>query len=129
MTPGNRGSDMHSRHSQSGITILGFVFVTAVVLVIALVGFRVLPAYIEYYSVKKALEQSLGEVRDLGTTTELRRSFQKKVDAGYIESVDGRDVDVKKIGNDYVATVAWSRKLHLVGNASLLIDFEAQAQR
>jgi hypothetical protein len=120
---------MHSRHSQSGITILGFVFVTAVVLVIALVGFRVLPAYIEYYSVKKALEQSLGEVRDLGTTSELRRNFQKKVDAGYIESVDGRDVDVKKIGNDYVATVAWSRKLHLVGNASLLIDFEAQAQR
>jgi hypothetical protein len=120
---------MRSRQSQSGITILGFIFVTAVVLVVALVGFRVFPAYIEYYSVKKALEQSLGEVRDLGATGELRKNFQKKVDAGYIESVDGRDVDVKKVGNEYVATVAWSRRLHLVGNASLLLDFEAQALR
>src|SRR5690349_18570383 len=113
---------MRSSGRQTGLSIFGFVFVVAVLLVIALVGFRVLPAYIEYYSVKKALEQSLQEVKDLNATTELRRNFQRKADAGYIESVEGRDIEVKKVGNEYVASIVWSRKLPLVYNASLLLD-------
>jgi len=120
---------MRSNRNQSGLSLVGFVFVIAVLLVVALLGFRILPAYIEYFSVQKALQQSLQDVRDLNATAELRRNFQRKVDAGYIESVDGRDVEIKKVGNEWVASVVWSRKLHLVGNASLLLEFEATALR
>ena len=120
---------MRSTRKQSGLSMLWFLFVVVVVLVVTVVGFRVLPAYIEYFSVQKALQQSLQEVKDLNATTELRRSFQKRADAGYIESVEGRDIDVKKVGNDYVASIAWTRKLHLVGNASLLLELEVTATR
>jgi hypothetical protein len=120
---------MRDIRRQSGLSILGFIFVVAVLLVIALVGFRVLPAYIEYFSVKKALDEALREVKDFNATTELRRNFQRKADAGYIESVEGRDIEMKKVGNEYVATIVWSRKLPLVYNASLLLDFEAKASR
>jgi hypothetical protein len=120
---------MRGTRRQSGLSIVGFLFVAAVVLVVAIVGFRVLPAYIEYFSVRNALTQSLSEVQDLSNAGELRRIFQRRVDAGYIESVGGNDIDYHKEGNSWVASLAWTVKLPLVSNVSLLIEFQTKAER
>ena len=120
---------MRNVRRESGLSLWLFLFVTAVLFVIAVIGFRVLPAYIEYFSVRSALVQSMSEAQDPSNAAEVRRSFQKRVDAGYIESVDGRDIDLRKDRNNYVATIAWSRRLPLVANVSLLIDFETKAER
>ena len=124
-----RRTPSRGRAAESGLTMFGFLFVVAVVLVVAVVGFRVLPAYIEYFSVQRALVESLNATREVNTPNEIRRHFQRRVDSGYIESVGGRDVDVQKVGNEIVANVAWTRKLPLVANVSLLIEFEATASR
>lgn len=120
---------MQNAHRQSGLSLLGFLFVAIVVLVIVIVGFRVLPAYIEYFSVQRALVESLSEAKDFQDPTGIRRSFQRRVDSGYIESVGGRDLDLRKIGNEHVLSVAWTRRLPLVSNVSLLIEFDAMASR
>ena len=39
------------------------------------------------------------------------------------------DIEVTKEGNTLVATAAWSKTLHLVGNMSLLLEFEATATK
>jgi Tfp pilus assembly major pilin PilA len=114
---------------QRGVTVIGFVFVAAVVIVFAVVGFRVMPAYIEYYSVKKAIEQALYETKDYSSPAEVRKAFQRRADTGYIESVRGADLVVAKEGNEIVASASWTRTLHLVANASLLLEFEASAAR
>ena len=57
---------------QRGLSMLGFLFVAAVVVICVMVGFRVMPAYIEYYSVQKALEQALA--RRARTSIRRRRS-------------------------------------------------------
>jgi hypothetical protein len=120
---------MRNVRRESGLSLWLFLFVTAVLFVIAVIGFRVLPAYIEYFSVRSALVQSMSEAQDPSNAAEVRRIFQRRVDAGYIESVDGRDIDLRKDRNNYVATIAWSRRLPLVANVSLLIDFETKAER
>lgn len=120
---------MRNSRQQSGLTMTSFLFVVVVALAVTIVGFRVLPAYVEYYSVQSALAQSLSEAQNLNNAVELRRGFQKRADAGYIESVNGRDIDLVKTGNSYTATAAWTRKLPLVSNVSLLIEFEARAVR
>jgi hypothetical protein len=94
-----------------------------------MIGFRVLPSYIEYYSVKQALEQALVEAKDLNSAAEVRKAFQKRADAGYIESVSGRDIDVVKLKNEVTASASWTRKLPMVANVSLLLEFEATATR
>ena len=120
---------MLAARQQSGLTMIGFLFVVVVALVVTVVGFRVMPAYIEYFSVKSALAQSLADAQDLNNANEVRKSFQKHADAGYIESVSGRDIDIHKAGNRWVASLAWTRKLPLVSNVSLLIEFETRAER
>ena len=120
---------MRSASHERGLSLLWFLFVIVVILVVAVVGFRVTPAYIEFFSVEKALQQTLIEVSNPANTADVRKAFQRKADAGYIESVDGKSIDIAKEGNEFIASADWSRKLHLVGNASLLLEFHAEAKR
>jgi hypothetical protein len=120
---------MRTRAGQRGISILGFIFVAAVVLSVAMLGFRVLPSYIEYYSVQKALKEMLETARDGETLAQYRRDFDFRSSADYIDSVRGADIDVMRQGNQLVATASWTKTLPLFGNASLLLDFQASATK
>jgi hypothetical protein len=120
---------METRNRQAGITIIGFVFVAAVVLAIAMIGFRVMPSYIEYFSVEKTLRQTLQNSRDGVSLAEFRKDFDLKASADYIESVRGSDIDLTRDGSQLVASASWTNTLHLVGNVSLLLEFEASARK
>ncbi len=120
---------MQMQARQRGLSMIGFLFVAAVVVVVVMVGFRVMPAYIEYYSIQKALEKALVETRDLNSAAEIRNSFQRVADAGYIESVSSKDIEITKSKNEVTASVSWSRKLPMVANASILLEFEASATK
>ena len=119
---------MGHRTRQRGLTIIGFLFVAAVIIVFALVGFRVLPAYIEYFTVQKALEQTLADSGNI-TPQDIRRSLERRISADYVDSVRASDVTVSKEGNTIIASLAWQKILHMVGNASILLEFEATANR
>ena len=114
--------------SERGITIMGFLFVAVVVVAIALVGFRVLPAYIEYFAVQKALKTALDDAPS-GNVGEVRGAFDRKAGAGYIESVRPSDIQVSREGSATIATASWQRVLPMIGNASILLDFDATATR
>ncbi len=113
---------------QRGLTMTGFLFVSAVVLILALLSFRVIPAYIEYFSVIKVLEGALNDSKDL-TKTDVRKLVERRIGADYIDSVSASDVEVNRSGNVVTASVSWQNKLHLFGNASLLLEFDASASR
>jgi hypothetical protein len=113
---------------QRGLSLIGFLFVTAVVLVVALLGFRVIPAYIEYFSVQKALQGALADSTDL-TAADVRKLLDRRFNADYIDSVRAADVQVTRSNNVTTASVSWESRLHLVSNASLVLEFDASASR
>ena len=108
--------------------MIGFLFVTAVVLVTALLAFRMIPAYIEYYTVQRALEGALADANDLSVAT-IRRAMDRRLAADYAEAVSAKDVEVHKVGNAITASVSWEKRLPLVSNVSLLLEFDASASR
>ena len=120
-------SDIRMRR-QGGLSMIGFLFVAFVLLVVALLAFRMIPSYIEYYTVQRALEDALHENND-PTLASVRRSVERKLNADYVDSVSAKDVQMAKTGNNITAYVSWERKLPLVHNVSLLMDFNASATR
>ena len=120
---------MEHRARQQGLTLIGFVFVAAVIAFVVVVGARMAPAYIEYYSVQKSLQKTLAEAKDPTNAVDVRRTFERYLATDYIDSVTARDLEITKQGNDITLSCAWTRKLHLVGNVSLFLDFEAAATR
>jgi hypothetical protein len=120
---------MSTRQRQRGLSIVGFIFVAAMAMLAVMIGFRMVPAYIEWYTVKKVMADTLRTSKEGFTLYQFRRDFDLKASADYIDSVRGADIEVTKDGNQLVATASWQRVLHLVGNVSLLLDFEATATK
>jgi hypothetical protein len=116
------------RSNERGLTMIGFLFVAAVIVVIVIVGFRVLPSYVEYYSVEKVLQATLREEAS-ANPVELKRALGRRIQAEYIDSVNAGDLVLTRDGNVLVATLSWQKILPVVANASILLDFEAKATR
>ena len=121
--------DSHTclRH-QRGLSMIGFLFVAAVLLICALLAFRMIPSYIEYYTVQKALEEALRDTRDPNVQN-VRRFVERRLSADYVDSVSWNDVQLSRSGNNITAFVSWEKKLPLVHNVSLLMEFNAEATR
>ncbi len=114
-----------ARNGQQGLTILGFLLVAAVVVIFALVGFRVIPSYIEYYSVKRALEDTMrGGGADPNNPLAFRKELERRLQTSYVENVKAADAILQRSGGQVTAELAWERRLHIVGNASILLEFE-----
>jgi Tfp pilus assembly major pilin PilA len=108
--------------TQRGLSLVGFIFVIAIVAVIAVLGMKVVPTVVEYSAIKKAIATA----KNTGTTpAEIRSSFDKQADAGYIESVSGKDLQIVKTADGFDVGVAYERKITLFGPASLVIDYVA----
>jgi hypothetical protein len=121
---------MRNRHRQRGLTMSGFIFTAIVVVTAVMIGFRTMPSYIEYFTVKKILTQILESSPGTPLTlAEARRLFDRRAGADYIDSVAPSDVEMQKNGNQITLSATWTKTLHMVGNVSLLLDFEATATR
>ena len=106
----------------------GFLFTTIAIIIFALIAFRVGPSYIEYFTVQKALDQTLLEVQN-PTISEIKRSMDRRLSADYVDSVNAGEVVVGREGNLIVATLSWQKILHMIGNASILLEFEVRSTR
>jgi hypothetical protein len=115
---------------QNGFTIMGFLSWAIVGIFVALLGFKVLPVYLEYFSVQKALA---GIARDLdlqtATPQEIRSAFTKHAMIDNINVISGNDLEIGKEGNDMVARATYSQKVPLVGNINVCIDFDTSTAK
>lgn len=125
----NKSIQSDRRSAQRGLSMLGFLFVAAVVVTMVMVGFRTLPSYIEYYTVQKVMLKTLQDAPEPFSLQRFRNDFDLKASADYIDSVRGSDIEVVKQNNQLVATASWSKTLHMVGNVSLLLDFETTVSK
>lgn len=107
---------------QRGITLVGLIFILAILGVIGVIGLKVVPTAIEFMSVKKAIAAAKAG----GTTpAEIRASFDKQATTGYIDSVNGKDLEIVKDGDSMEVSIAYQKKIPLFGPASLLMDYAA----
>ncbi len=113
---------------QQGITTFGSVIVLVFLVIGVIVVMKVAPSYIDYFSVEKVIS-AMGKEDDLQnmTSTDIRKSFERRSIIDNITSVTPADLDIRRRGGQVVVSVAYSQKVHLVGNISLLMDFHASS--
>ncbi len=117
---------MQSR--QRGLSMIGFLFVAMVLVAIAILGMRLVPAYIEFASVKKILS-SMGQESDLKSKSnaEIRNDFIKRASVGYVTVVKPEDLSIDRRRGGVIVTAEYVYRTSLVGNISLVVDFRASS--
>jgi Tfp pilus assembly major pilin PilA len=112
-------------HKQRGMTFIGLVLTIAIIVFVAVIAMKLVPAYIEYFSVKKAITKISNDpsFNQMGKN-EIVASFDRTASIDYITVISGKDLTVEKdeagktvVSADYQALVP------LVGNVSALLDF------
>ena len=109
-------------YRQRGLSLSGLILALIVLGCAAVIGMQVVPAVVEFESIKKAAL----DARNKGNSAaEIEAAYDKTVLAGYITSVAGKDLVIVKEDGVYVVSFAYEKKLPLFGPASLLLEFHA----
>ena len=114
---------------QRGITLVGLIVTLGVLAFLAIMAAKLLPAYMEYGSVKKILRSMAQGGQTKGTVRDIRYSYEKLNAIEDVKSVRGEDLEITKQGSDAIVSAAWSVKVPLVANVSACIDFEASTEQ
>jgi hypothetical protein len=110
---------------QSGISLMGLIVTLGVLGFLGVMAAKLLPAYVEYFTVKKifaAMDQA-GDLK--GTVRDIRASYEKRNAIEDVKNVRGDDLEVSKEGGEAVISATWSVKVPLVSNISACLDFSA----
>jgi hypothetical protein len=108
---------------QRGISLTGLIITLLVVAFLAVMGMKLMPAYIDYFAVKKIFS-SMEQAGDLkGSVRDIRKSFETRNTIESVQGVRGEDLEITKEGGETVLSATWSIKVPMVGNASACLDF------
>ena len=102
--------------------LMMFLFVIAAM--VSLLAMKVIPHYLEYGGVKKAIMNiANSEIGKTGSVTEIRKAFDRSANIDNIKVLTGSDLEIAKDGSDTVVSAVWAAKVQLVANWTLVIDF------
>jgi hypothetical protein len=114
------------KRTQSGITLLGFIVVLAVVGLFAYIGMKLFPMYSEFYSVKSALK-GLANEPGIGNTdpAKIQDLFFRRLYISYSENVQKENVKIKRVDNGWQMDVSYEVRKPMIANLDVVGKFNA----
>lgn len=119
---------MINRVRQRGLTMFSFLFVAVAVVFVALLAMKLVPAYMEFFTIKKILTD-IGSSPNIATMSnaEIRTSYDKRANIDYVTTVRPSDLEIERQNGVSVVSVNYIYQTPLVGNVSLLVEFKASS--
>lgn len=122
-----RHSMNRGQGAQRGITLFGLLFWAVLIAFVALVGMRVSPTVIEYFTIQRVVNKI---AKEGGTSVpEIRAAFDRAKSVEYgITSVSSSDLDVtKESGDKVVVSFAYDKEVELFDPVYLLIKYRGRS--
>lgn len=116
------------KKKQSGVTLSGLLIAAVILALAALLGMKVAPEVMEYYTIKKAVKTVANDPGAKKSVNDARKIYERHVTIDNITAITSQDLDITKEGNDLVISFAYEKRIPLFANASLLLDFEGSSK-
>ena len=114
------------KRTQSGMTLIGFIFVLAVVGVFVYTGMKVIPMYSEYYGVKQAMKgMSLEPGINNASPDRIRNLFFRRLYVNYSEHVEAKHLKIERIPGGWKLSVKYEVRTPLIANLDVIGNFDA----
>lgn len=110
---------------QKGLSFLNFIVLLSVVGVLAVIGMKMVPSYLEFNSIKQAVEAVASEVKSENlSNAEIKKRLDKRFDTNYVDSIKGRDVRIVKEKGQGSLIVNYEVRKPLFYNVSVIMSFQ-----
>lgn len=117
-------------HSQRGISLTGFMIFAVFGIALLLLGFKIGPAYMEFYTIQKTFKAMAAQPSlKTGTRGEFNSAFNARAGIDNIKAISYDDIQVEKDGSGIVISAEYSVKVPLFGNMSALMDFNPRSDK
>ncbi|MCE0724095.1 MULTISPECIES: DUF4845 domain-containing protein [Legionella] len=118
-------------HKQKGMTFIGMLFAVVVIVIAATIVMRVVPVYLQYYSITKSIK-GLNEISPSSLTGDpmadvnvLKSTLDKRLNINGVESLKENQLMIEPLGvNKFRVKLKYQVIKPLVYNISLLFDFD-----
>ena len=120
----NRSS---GRRRQRGLTMVSWMFILAVGVFFALLAIKMVPTYLEYFSIKKILTK-MEDDRSLRKMSvgELRTQFKRSLRINSVYNFDMKDFKVIRDGERNLVKVEYEVRKPVAGNVAVVMSFDSQ---
>lgn len=117
-------------NKQKGVSVFVMMIIMGGLILCAVLGLKVGPAYLEFLQIKKALLgiAESGELRS-GSVNDVRKAFERRAQVDSITAINSGDLDISKDGGELVIAFSYPKKVPLFGNVSLLFDFAGSSKK
>lgn len=106
---------------QRGATLIGMLFVSIALVLIALLGMKVLPTMLEYQTILKAVKKAGAEAN---TAADVKTIFDKASEIEQnISSITAKDLIIERVNGGYRVSFAYNKEIALFGPAFLVIKY------
>jgi hypothetical protein len=115
-------------NKQKGVSLSGLLVICVLLIAVLLIGFKLFPAYAEFFKVRNAINEISHSPELKGSTKELQAAFERHAAIDSISVINSNDLEFTKGADGYEVSAAWSVKVPLFSNISACLDFEARAK-
>lgn len=112
------------RYKQQGMSLIGIFFVAVGIVFLSIVVMKIIPAYIEYVSIKKVLSTMAAdpELAD-AKPSQIRESYSRRSQIDNITSVTANDLDISHDNGKLVLSAQYHVEKPLFSNIGVYINF------
>ena len=118
---------MNMQRNVRGITLIGFLVLLCVLGFFAYLAMKLIPIYVEYFGVVKAMEMVKNEPGSAQRSLEeIRRDLNVKFDTQYVdeEDVPPQAIQLKREGGAATLRIAYEKRVSFVYNIDLVASFD-----
>ena len=113
------------KQRQRGMTFLGIVTILAILGFAIYGALRVVPVYLEYMEVARAMEQVRDEHAAIETSAQMiRNSLERRWDVEDIKGLSWKDVAINKTTEGFEVRSAYAVEQPFISNLYLLVKFD-----
>ena len=118
-----------TKHKQRGVTLSGLLIWLVILILLGIFALKVIPPYIENAEISnifKAIAQD--PEMQAAPLKDIRDSYGKRAQINNISIVEAGDVEISKDASGISLSASYQAKLPLVGNATLLLEFNPSSE-
>lgn len=109
---------------QRGITLSGLLMWLVILIVLGIFGLRLIPPYIENAEINSVFNTIAHDPEmQAAPIKTIRESYGKRAQINNISIVEAGDIEISKDASGISLSASYQVKLPLVGNATLLLEF------
>lgn len=115
------------KSKQSGVTLIGFLFIMAIVGFFAYMAMKLVPSYSEFMGVAKSMNQVATAGTNGKTLDDIRRDLMFKMGFQYVSdsTIKPTDITIKRdAGGTSQLQVSYDKRIPFMYNIDFLLHFE-----